>query len=139
MVPAMSDGPAAKRLPAGAWKIAVAVAVVAVLGGGAYLLGRTQRPGAPEERAIVQELAIVNAARAALRGRAFQEALAHAGRHKAKFPSGRLSDEREAIAIQSLVELHRQEEARQRAESFQQKYPDSLFLPAVNAAVAGAR
>jgi hypothetical protein len=90
-----------------------------------------------QENALAEELAILDAAREALRGARHQDALEHAGRHQARFPSGRLAEEREAIAIRSLAGLRRWDEARRRAEAFRSRFPDSLLMPVVDAALAG--
>jgi hypothetical protein len=59
-------------------------------------------------------------------------------KHAARFPAGKLTEEREAIAVQALVVLHRTEEARARAARFQQRYPGSVLAPSVAAALETA-
>lgn len=141
--PSPSGGVApGKGLAAGAAKIAIAVVAGALLSAGGFLMVRARPappPAAmPEANALAEELAILGAARASLRDAKHHEALAHASRHQARFPAGHLSEEREAIAIRALAALGRREEAHLRADAFRKAYPDSLLLPAVNAATAGA-
>ncbi len=56
-----------------------------------------------------------------------EEALRLAEQGDSLFPGGLFRQERQAIAIQSLVRLHRVGEARQRARAFKQAYPRSPF------------
>jgi hypothetical protein len=58
-------------------------------------------------------------------------------RHARDFPAGRLTEDREALAVQALVVSGRIEEARARAVRFRARFPSSVFLAAVNAAVGG--
>jgi hypothetical protein len=60
-------------------------------------------------------------------------------RHAQRFPSGRLSEEREALAVRALASMNRGDEARARAARFRERYPESLMLPAVEAAVGERR
>ncbi|MBI5532195.1 MAG: hypothetical protein HY898_05750 [Deltaproteobacteria bacterium] len=55
-------------------------------------------------------------------------ALALTREHARRFPSGALSQEREAIAIQALVGLGRKAEARARAERFASANPGSAYV-----------
>ena len=59
--------------------------------------------------------------------------------HQARFPHGRLSEEREVLTIRALASEGRTADAAERARRFEQMYPDSLFVPAVRAVTAGAR
>lgn len=65
-------------------------------------------------------------------------ALAWLRRHEREYRSGQLAEEREALAIEALVALGRLDEARAREERFRQRYPTSVMLPAVEAAVTDA-
>jgi hypothetical protein len=47
----------------------------------------------------------------------------------------RLSEEREAMAINALVSLGRAREARHRGEAFHERFPSSLVGPSVEAAL----
>lgn len=53
------------------------------------------------------------------------QALAITRRHQALFPNGALAQEREVIAIEALRRLGKSGQASERADSFEQKYPDS--------------
>jgi hypothetical protein len=59
-------------------------------------------------------------------------ALSLAEQHAADYPSGLLSQEREVIAIQALVALHRTAEAGIRAQAFRARYPGSAHLRRVD-------
>jgi hypothetical protein len=55
------------------------------------------------------------------------EALALADEHARAFPSGRMAQEREVVAIQALSKLGRNAAARTRARSFLEQYPHSAY------------
>lgn len=52
-------------------------------------------------------------------------ALSLANQHRARFPKGVLTQEREVIAIEALRKLHRDSEANQRATGFSKAFPGS--------------
>jgi len=82
------------------------------------------------------ERALLEMARASLaRGNA-KAALAHIEKHAMEHPLGALCEERDALWIQALVASGRRDEARVKAAEFRQLAPQSLFLPAVEAAMA---
>jgi hypothetical protein len=56
--------------------------------------------------------------------------------HERKFPDGALAEERDALAVRTLVALGRNPEARRRAEALRSRFPHSVFLPAVETALA---
>jgi hypothetical protein len=72
-----------------------------------------------------------------------QGLLAQAGalleRHAAEFPSGQLSEEREALVIRLLVREGREGEARVRATRFRKLHPRSIQLPGIDDALQGRR
>ncbi len=68
----------------------------------------------------------------ALAAEAFDATEAHARR----FPRGRLSEEREALAVQALVAPGAVSTARLRADRFRRTYPNSIFRSAVERAIA---
>jgi hypothetical protein len=79
----------------------------------------------------------VSRAQAALaRGRT-SEALAATSEHQRRFPRGEFVEEREALAIQALARSGNLPAATARAERFRTRYPRSMLLRAVNAAVGG--
>ncbi|NOU28980.1 MAG: hypothetical protein HOO96_13840, partial [Polyangiaceae bacterium] len=82
---------------------------------------------APVGDLLAQEQALVDTARAALaRGRAV-DALRAADEHAARFPAGKLAEERENLAIQALAFAGRRDEALARAARFHKRYPGSLY------------
>jgi hypothetical protein len=82
------------------------------------------------------EQVLLDTARAALINQRFKEALEALDRHARQFPDGALSEEREALAVQTLAQLDQHDAARSRADAFRKRYPASIFLPAVDDAVA---
>ncbi len=58
--------------------------------------------------------------------------------HRTRYPHGALTEEREALAIRTLVALGRAGDARARGRQFKATYPTSLMLPAVEAALGEA-
>jgi hypothetical protein len=85
---------------------------------------------------LAQERALLDTARAdAARGEpAF--ALEQVARHARQFPQGRLSEEREALAVRALLALGRKGEARARAEAFRGAYPRSFLMPVIDSALS---
>jgi hypothetical protein len=81
------------------------------------------------------ERLLVDEARAAYARGARAEALDALVRHGRLYPNGGLVEEREALAVRILVDAGRSEEARARGERFLAKYPRSLMVPAVQAAL----
>jgi len=57
-------------------------------------------------------------------------------RHRRAFPSPLLAEEHGALEVQSLAKAERYGEARTLGEAFRRRYPDSLYLPMVDAALA---
>lgn len=55
--------------------------------------------------------------------------------HRAKFPAGKLSAEREYLSIKALVKLGRKDEAKARADSFLKRWPESPLAGVVTALV----
>ncbi len=84
---------------------------------------------------ISEERALLDTARTALGRSDGASALDGVKKHEQRFPKGQLTEEREAIAVQALVALHRGDEARARGERFKRTYPNSVLAPAVNAAL----
>jgi hypothetical protein len=85
---------------------------------------------------LARERALLDVARAdAARGEPAQ-ALAQAERHRQQFPRGRLSEEREALAIRALSSLGRTDEAHARARAFRAAYPKSFLIPALESALS---
>jgi hypothetical protein len=80
---------------------------------------------------LAAESAILDVARVAVAQGEGERAIQAIERHRAQFPNGVLSEEREALTIKALHLVGRNAEARSRAVLFQKAYPLSLFLPAL--------
>lgn len=84
------------------------------------------------------ERALLDVARTALNRSDGSNALRATEEHARKFPRGILSEEREAMSIQALRLLHRDDEAQAQLERFRGRFPSSLIRPALEATEAGA-
>ena len=84
---------------------------------------------------LAAERALLDDARGALGAGDAAKALALADEHGRRFPRAQLGEEREAVAIQALVALGRDDEARTRAARFRAATPNSLFLPAIDSSL----
>lgn len=84
---------------------------------------------------LAVERRLLAVARTALGRSNGADALASCDEHERRFPKGELVEEREAIAVQALVQSQRVGEAHDRANRFRQAYPKSILLPAVMASV----
>jgi hypothetical protein len=93
-------------------------------------------PSAPVGDTLAAERSVLDPARTALGRGDGASALDAVNRHAARYPSGKLGEEREAIAVQALVQLHRADEARARGARFHARYPGSVLAAAVDAALA---
>jgi hypothetical protein len=91
------------------------------------------RVGTPQ---LDAERALLDAARALLVSGETGPALDALDRHSRAFPRPMLGEEREALFVQALVRAGRYEEARTRADAFRRHAPSSLFLAAVDSAIA---
>jgi hypothetical protein len=92
-------------------------------------------PAPSATSSLAAERALLDDARGALGAGDAGKALALADEHGRRFPRAQLGEEREAIAIQALVALGRNDEARARAARFRAVAPNSLFMPAIDAAL----
>jgi hypothetical protein len=81
------------------------------------------------------ERILLDEARGALVQGEPQRALVLLGRHRARFSSGLLSEERDAMRVEALVAASRYGEARAAARAFRTSNPRSLFLATVDSAV----
>jgi hypothetical protein len=84
------------------------------------------------------EISLLQAAQSALRDRP-SDALALADRHASIFAGGSLAQEREVIAIEALLALHRGDEARARGARFLADYPASAYRNRIQMLLAGSR
>jgi hypothetical protein len=86
-------------------------------------------PSLAAERA---ERALIDMARTAVARGQGEAALDPLERHGREFPRGRLTEEREWLAIQALLLTGRTDVAKERASRFRRAYPRSLMLPALD-------
>jgi hypothetical protein len=96
----------------------------------------TPSSGSRDPSNLASEQAQIDTARAALaRGRP-ADALRSLGEHSRLYPSGKLREEREALAVQALAQSGQKAAAASRAERFRRSFPNSFFGPVVEQAVA---
>jgi len=98
----------------------------------------TPQSAPPRERTgqeLAAESAILDIARTAIARGEADHAIAAVDRHASTFPQGVLREEREALGVKALVLAGRADDARARAAQFRAKYPESLFLPALDSAL----
>ena len=88
---------------------------------------------------MIQERALLDRARASYARGDHLQALAVLDDHKARYAAGLLAEEREALAVRTLSALGRTTEVRERGQRFAARYPGSLMLPAVEAAMRPPR
>jgi hypothetical protein len=93
----------------------------------------TAAPSASSSLSV--ERGVLDDARAALSSGDAARALRLSDEHLRRFPKAQLGEEREALAIQSLVALGRYDEARARAARFRTAAPHSLLMPAIDSAL----
>ncbi len=82
------------------------------------------------------ERRLLDEARQALARGEPQAGLGPLDRHAKRFPKGVLTEEREALAVRMLAALGQSDAATARAENFHRRFPNSLFTPAVDNAIA---
>jgi hypothetical protein len=99
--------------------------------------GPHRRTAAPDS--LQAENALIDRARTALLRKDASAALTALEEHEHAYARGRLAEERDAIKVQVLVQLHRREDAIAAAEVFRRKYPHSMALPGIQAAIDSAR
>jgi hypothetical protein len=85
------------------------------------------------------ERALLDSARGALVGGDSDAALRALQRHEKTFRRPLLGEEHDALVVQALVEAGRYDQARSLAAEFKGKFPRSMLLPAVDAAIATIR
>jgi hypothetical protein len=84
---------------------------------------------------LAAERILIDTSRSALARGDHAAALDAVAQHGERFPNGQLAEEREVIAVQALVAAKRVQEAADRAGRFRRKYPNSLLLPVLDAAL----
>lgn len=97
------------------------------------------RPAAPERSTLGDEMELVDAARAELRRGAVAQALSRLDAHAARFPSGTLAIERDALRIEALGAQGREAEARAAARHFAAAHPGAPLPPRARKALEGDR
>jgi|GEM_PF-6154081 len=85
------------------------------------------KPAAAQEAPRVSEAELLLKARQALK-RDPELALRLASEHQAQYAKGRLTPEREVLAIEALRNLGRKAEADERLHKFEARYPESIHL-----------
>ncbi|WP_394845463.1 hypothetical protein LZC95_51585 [Pendulispora brunnea] len=101
-------------------------------------------PASPSAKAarrdvdLAEEQSLLETARSAILRREPRLALAPLREHAQRFPRGHLSEERDGLWVQALANAGEGAAARTKAAEFRRKYPQSLLLPAVDAAVEHA-
>jgi hypothetical protein len=84
---------------------------------------------------LAAERAFLDRARADLVAGEPARALEQLAKHRRSFLNPILAEERDAMEVEALARAGRGAEARARAEAFEKKSPDSLFLPTVSSAI----
>lgn len=97
----------------------------------------TEPPQDERDRLLEKENALITRAQSALARREAKLAIGALEAHAARFDKGQLSEEREALWVQALAMAGESEAARARAERFKKRYPRSMLMPAVDAALRG--
>lgn len=97
----------------------------------ASIARRAERPAIEPEDALEQEQRLLaRGQRALAEGRA--DAVLDAVRaHSQQFARGALAEERDALEVRALLLARRMDEARAKAERFRRRFPDSVFLSAI--------
>lgn len=90
----------------------------------------------PAAALLSEELGALDHARLALVNGDGRRTLDELDAYDRRFPSGRLQIEAEVLRIDALAKLGRKEAARQRAEAFLRRYPNSVLATRVRAHVA---
>lgn len=80
-----------------------------------------------------RERVLLDVARSALSSGDVAKALAAVQSHEAQFPSGQLTEEREALAVQILWTAGRRDEATRRLHAFSLQFADSPLRPSLDA------
>lgn len=80
-----------------------------------------------DSEALAAELRVLQAARQSVARRDFSSALANLAEHQRSYPSGALSEEREALRIKALVGLGRRAEAARAGAAFRKHFPRSAL------------
>ena len=93
-------------------------------------------PPPTRDVALADERALIEIARTALAKRQTAKALEALQSHADKFATGQLVEERESLWVQALVNAGERAQAKTKADAFRRRFPESMLLPAVDAALA---
>lgn len=85
---------------------------------------------------LTAERELLDAARATLARGEPQTGIVFLEKHAKQFPKGMLTEEREALYVRILVTSGAHESALARAENFRLKFPNSIFMPVIERAIA---
>jgi hypothetical protein len=85
---------------------------------------------------LAAERRLVEMARTALGRTRPGQALEALAQHRRRFPRGQLAEERDALTVLALIASSEGERAQDQAQRFRDRYPKSLLLPAIEAALA---
>jgi len=83
----------------------------------------------PSPAAKVDELALLSRARKALAASQPSQALTWINTHRRRFANGQLTEEREALRVEALRHIGRDDEARRAAGEFKKRFPKSVLAP----------
>ena len=75
-----------------------------------------------------KELRVLQPAREAVARQDFNSALSSIAEHQRLFPSGRLTEEREALRVKALLGVGRTAEAQRAGATFRARFPRSALL-----------
>ena len=98
----------------------------------------TQPSARPPRSTLTDERVLLDQARRQLASDEPARALIFLDQHAQRFARGLLSEEREAMRINVLVQLGRKDEARTRGEAFAARFPNSIMGSSVRSALKGA-
>ncbi len=96
---------------------------------------RAPAHAASNEGNLAAERALIESARRAMVGGHPLDSLALLGKHQRRFPHGRLVEEREVLAIQSMARTGDLDGARSRAARFRVRFPSSIQRSVIDATV----
>jgi hypothetical protein len=91
-----------------------------------------------EPDSLAAERRLVELARTALSRARPADALGALEEHRQRFPQGQLAEEREGLFVLVRAASGDAQRAREEADAFKARYPRSLLLPAIEAAIAGS-
>jgi hypothetical protein len=97
---------------------------------------RTRVSDEDPPESLAAERRLVELARTALARSRPADAVAALEQHRKRFPRGQLAEERDGLHVLARAASGELQRAREEARSFKRRYPRSLLLPAIEAALA---